>query len=224
MDRFRTVSHAVPSILQRAANVAAALTVLLLIPIQTFAQPTSKNRLSAPPLQLGSKLYDPEKQDSYKRYWSGQRGKVQRLEDCSWLVTYRKRIYDLSPLTRTGLNRPLDGDVRTILRRVPSAAKHLTQISRNTKEAEVQTALATLGLTAFLVTQIFKGNTDERGRKSDTYMAISLMSALLFVRSAYAGWQLKRNSKEELAAAIDSFNAQSPAPIIPYDGGYEGEF
>lgn len=183
------------------------------------AQPQSQQRISGVelPLNWGTNLEDPDAEtDPYRRYWSEKRARVQQLESCSWMVRYRNRTYDLSPLTRKGLDRPLEGDMRTILRRVPAAAGHLEQIEKNVAAADVHTALATVGLTAFIVTRIFQGNAGERGRKSDKYIALSLSSGLLFLRSAYAGWQLKKDTKEELAAAIEAFNAKSPDPIVPH--------
>ena len=55
---------------------------------------------------------------------------LDKLGDCNWQVTYRGRIYDLGPLTRESLSRPVENDIRYALQRVPEAAESLREIDR----------------------------------------------------------------------------------------------
>lgn len=159
-----------------------------------------------------------EATNPYLAYKQKRRVEIKEMETCSWLVTYRKRIYDLTPLTRKGLERPLEGDMHTVLRRVPESEEHLEKISKNTRDAKVHTAIATFALATLLVTRIVQSGNPERGKQPE-YMALNLGAGLLFLRAVYAGYELKQDTKQELVQAVQEFNNVSQDPILPYEGG-----
>lgn len=154
----------------------------------------------------------------YAKLRERRRVETKELETCSWLVTYRDRVYDLAPLTRKSLDRPLEGDVQSIIRRVPAAAAHLDQVDRNDRDAKVHTAIATAAVLLLVGTRIAQGGSKTKA-ESPAYMALNIGSVLLFARAAYAGWELKQESKREVARAVQEFNTVSEDPMEPYQGG-----
>lgn len=142
---------------------------------------------------------------------------AKELENCSWLVTYKDRIYDLSPLTRKSLDRPLEGDISSVVRRSPRAEFHLNNVEKNISAAKVHTAIATTALLGLIGARIAQANS-KNGNKPK-YLMLNIGAVLLFARAAYAGFELKQESKQEVAKAIQEFNSASEDPILPYDKG-----
>ena len=192
---------------------SALLLFLFAVPGESRAQVLLESQLEKNEKEKSKTPVNP-----YLAYKQKRRVEIKELETCSWLVTYRKRVYDLSPLSRKGLERPLEGDMHTILRRVPGAENHLDQITRNNRDARVHTSIATFAIASLLVTRIVQGNSSSKG-KSPKYMALNIGSVLLFLRAAYAGFELKQDTKEELVEAVQEFNNVSEDPILPYEGG-----
>lgn len=184
----------------------------ILLPVSPLAL-AQTNLESSPDKEAEAKAVNP-----YLAYKQKRRVEIKELETCSWLVTYRKRVYDLSPLSRKGLERPLEGDMHTILRRVPAAEKHLNNIARNNRDAKVHTSIATFAIASLIATRIVQGNSPSR-KKAPEYLALNIGSALLFLRAAYAGFELNQATKQELAHAVQEFNNVSEDPILPYEGG-----
>ncbi len=106
--------------------------------------------------------------------------------------------------------------MRTIFRRVPGAAAHIKQIDKNNSEEKVHTAIATIGLGAFLVTRIFQSRTSEASAKSPKYVALNIMTLLVLAKALHAGWSLKRDTNERIALAVEEFNEASPEKIVPH--------
>ncbi len=137
-----------------------------------------------------------------------------RLNDCNWMVNYRGRTYDLSPLTREALSRPIETDIRYALQRVPESAQHLEKMSAKLKEARAHTILASLFVSGFLVGKLIQSQErDEKQRKS--YNVITHATGLFFVGSTVFSWRATRDAKRELVNAVDAFNANSPHKIEP---------
>lgn len=178
--------------------------------------------LTSPSLLLESSDREAAKKkrpsDPYSALRERRRLETRELESCSWLITYRNRVYDLSPLTRKGLDRPLEGDVQSIIRKVPAAAAHLDQVDRNDRESKVHTGIATGAILLLVGTRIAMTSSKAKADPGP-YLALNIASVLLFARAAYAGWELKQASKREVAEAIQEFNAVSEDPIQPYRGG-----
>lgn len=175
------------------------------------------NSASAQYLEKKAEEKENQVANPYLAYRQKRRVEAKELETCSWLVSYRHRIYDLSPLSRKGLDRPLEGDLHSILRRVPEANASLEKIDRNNRDAKVHTALASFAIVTFLGTRIAQG-ANEKNRRSDAYLAINIGAGLLFLRSIYAGFELRKSTREELVRAVQEFNKVSEDPILPYEG------
>lgn len=141
---------------------------------------------------------------------------AQKYEQCSWLVSYRGRTYDLAPLTRETLARPIEGDIRSLLSRVPAAADHLSQVTSASRAAKVQAIIASAALGVFLGTRIARSGSkkdDESARLGLDIAAI--VSGLFFAKGLHASYQATLTAREELALAVEAFNAGSPHPIQP---------
>lgn len=141
---------------------------------------------------------------------------LEKYEQCSWLVTYRGRTYDLAPLTREVLARPLEGDIRALMNRVPAAAEHLSLVNRNTKAAKTQAILASAALGFFVGTRIGRANAKDKDEEMRRGWDIgSIVSGLFFLKGIHASFAATSAAKEELAEAVEAFNAASPYPIQP---------
>jgi hypothetical protein len=141
------------------------------------------------------------------------------LEQCNWLVTYKNRTYDLSPLTREGLSRPLEGDIRSVLQRVPSAEAHLQMVDKNVRDAKFYTKIATFGIAAFAASRLIRSNLkpwDSQGRQGVDVLAV--VSALIFLKSTTESSRASDDTKTELNSAIDEFNQNSDQQILPEKG------
>lgn len=143
-------------------------------------------------------------------------------EQCNWLVNYRNHTYDLTPLTRTGLNRPIESDLRPVLERVPRAAEKLQLVTDLSKEAKAHSIIGSAAITIFIGNRLI--NYTARRAKDDSRLemdVISLVSGLIFFKATYDSWRATSASKEELAEAIDIFNEKSPYKITPANKGAE---
>lgn len=136
------------------------------------------------------------------------------LNDCNWLVTYRGRTYDLAPLTREALARPIETDLRYALQRVPESEAHLNKMSAKLKEARTHTILASVFITGFLATYLLRSrqkNDDRRG----AYDPLLGATGGFFVAATFFSWKATRDAKSELVSAVDAFNSVSPNKIEP---------
>jgi hypothetical protein len=140
----------------------------------------------------------------------------QKYEQCSWLVTYRGRTYDLAPLTKEVLARPLEGDIRALMSRVPAAADHLAKVNRNSKAAKTQAIIASAALGIFVGARIGRKNAANASSEIKMSWDVgSIVSGLFFLKGLHASFTATRDAKEELANAVEAFNAASPYPIQP---------
>lgn len=144
------------------------------------------------------------------------------LGDCNWQVTYRGRQYDLSPLTREALSRPIENDIRFAIQRVPGANARLETMTGLLRNARAHTIIATIFLGAFAALKVLESNQDNASKREDLKVA-SFASAGFFLGATYFSWKSTREAKEELVRAVDDFNAHSPHKIQPLStsGGLE---
>jgi hypothetical protein len=142
------------------------------------------------------------------------------LGDCNWQVTYRGRQYDLSPLTREALSRPIENDIRFAIQRVPEANARLDTMTSLLREARAHTIIATAFLGAFALLKVLESNQDNKSRRED-YQTASLASAGFFLGATYFSWKTTRDAKQELVHAVADFNAKSPHKIVPANQGIE---
>ena len=144
----------------------------------------------------------------------------QELGDCNWQVTYRGRQYDLSPLTREALSRPIENDIRFAIQRVPEANARLETMTGLLRNARAHTIIATIFLGAFAALKVLESNQDNKDKRDDLRIA-SFASAGFFLGATYFSWKSTREAKEELVRAVDDFNARSPHKIQPANQGIE---
>lgn len=142
---------------------------------------------------------------------------VEKLGDCLWKVSYRGRIYDLSPLMRESLSRPLDNDLRYVLERVPQSNERLNALNESLHSAKTYTILASVFITAAIVTKILEGRL-QSDHARPTYRIIEGSTGALFLTSAILSWRSTSHAKQELVNAVDEFNARSPYKIEPASG------
>jgi hypothetical protein len=139
---------------------------------------------------------------------------AEELGDCNWVVTYRGRTYDLAPITREALARPIETDLRYALQRVPEANAHLKTMASLQKDARAHTILASLFLSGFLVTRLLKSRDTDTGRARE-YNIISGATGAFFFGAAFSSWRATSEAKQELVKAVDAFNEKSPHKIEP---------
>ncbi len=139
---------------------------------------------------------------------------VKSLNDCNWFVTYRGRTYDLAPLTREALSRPIDDDIRYALQRVPEAGMHLTSMDQNLKDARAHTMLGSAFATGFLLSRVLKAG-EKNPAKFDDYNVASIATAAFFVAATLFSWRATSNAKSELVQAVEAFNEKSPDKVEP---------
>ena len=144
---------------------------------------------------------------------------LDRLNDCNWIVTYRGRTYDLAPLTREALARPLETDIRYALQRVPEANDHLNQMSTNLRSARAHSKIASIFLAGVIAAQLLKGNKDKDSDRSRTLNIISFGAGAFSVAGFLSSWKATREAKSELVQAVHSFNEKSPSKIEPSTSG-----
>ncbi|RZA09183.1 MAG: hypothetical protein EOP11_02495 [Proteobacteria bacterium] len=142
-----------------------------------------------------------------------------RLNDCNWIVTYRGRTYDLAPLTREALARPIESDIRYALQRVPEANDHLDKMSKRLRDARAHSVIASVFLAGVLATQLLKGGAPIDSDKRNTFSIISYGSGVFSIAGFVASWKATRDAKRELVSAVDSFNEKSAYKIEPSTSG-----
>ncbi|MCO5142788.1 MAG: hypothetical protein M9962_06835 [Oligoflexia bacterium] len=138
------------------------------------------------------------------------------LSDCNWLVTYKGKTYDLAPLTRAALSRPIDTDLRYILERVPESNKHLKQVDYKLKEAKFHTFMASIFISGFLVSRILQSRQKSENNRRD-YDVPNYATAGLFLASAVSSWKATSRAKKELFLSVEEFNRVSKTKILPHD-------
>lgn len=140
------------------------------------------------------------------------------LNDCNWMVTYRGRTYDLAPLTREALSRPMESDVRYAIQRVPEADAHLRTMSRHLKDARAHTILASLFVSGLVLSRVLQSGEKNVERKREQNL-VSAAAGTFFVAAAAFSWKSTRDAKIELVNAVDAFNRESPHKIEPAPAG-----
>jgi len=141
-----------------------------------------------------------------------------KLGDCNWQVSYRGRLYDLTPLTREALSRPIENDIRFAIQRVPAANERLLSMTAKQRDARAHTIIASVFLSALLVTKLLESKVTRQDEKDD-YRAASYAAGSFFLAATLFSWNSTRESKRELVRAVESFNASSPAKILPASEG-----
>ena len=144
---------------------------------------------------------------------------MDQLNECNWIVTYRGRTYDLAPLTREALARPIESDIRYALERVPEASDHLRRMAARSADAKAHSVIASIflgGLVAFRLARSGEANTDKR---SDFNQITTITGALFIAAGFFQSWRATSDAKDELVKAVDAFNEKSPYKIQPADGG-----
>jgi len=136
------------------------------------------------------------------------------FQDCNWLVSYRGKTYDLAPLTREALARPIDTDLRFALRKVPASADHLDVMSNKIRDAKAHTILGSIFATGFLVAKILEANQTNADRRAELKQ-ISFFSAAFFLGATYQGYRATSAADSELESALEEFNKKSPHKINP---------
>jgi hypothetical protein len=143
---------------------------------------------------------------------------LDRLGECQWRVTYRGRIYDLSPLTRESLSRPIENDIRYAMQRVPEANEHLEAMTKELRNARSHTMLASFFIGALLVTRILESKVTNDNIKDD-YKIATVASGGFFLAATLFSFRSSKAAKEELVHAVEEFNAHSPHKIEPAVSG-----
>ncbi|NUM87784.1 MAG: hypothetical protein HUU37_01135 [Bdellovibrionales bacterium] len=142
--------------------------------------------------------------------------KLYNYESCNWLVTYRGNTYDLAPLTRESLSRPVEGDLRAVLERVPEAEEHLKNSSREVRAAKFHSVLGTTAVMLAVGSRLAYENSKSLSRDTrQSLNIVSIASVLFFLKATHAAFESTRESREELAAAVNAFNEKSPHRIEP---------
>lgn len=142
-------------------------------------------------------------------------------ERCDWLVTYRSRTYDLAPLTKGSLSRPIDGDIRAVIRRVPEAGAHLDEVERSARLGRTHSIIGSGGITTLLLSRIFRADPklDDNPSKRKTIDLIGLAGLLIFVKSTLDSSYHAERARSELVEAVRVFNDTSSYKIAPYEEG-----
>jgi hypothetical protein len=144
---------------------------------------------------------------------------LDRLNDCNWIVTYRGRTYDLAPLTREALARPLETDIRYALQRVPEANEHLDAMGTSLRNARAHSKIASVFLAGLLAAQLLKGGAEKHSDRARTFSIISIGSGAFSLAGFLSSWKATRDAKRELVQAVTSFNEKSPYKIEPSTSG-----
>ncbi len=154
------------------------------------------------------------------------------FEDCNWLVTYRNRTYDLTPLTRVGLSRPIESDLRPVLERVSESADTLRVVSEHARNAKAHSIIGSAAISLVLIDRVLHAsvknfsddaiNMSMRGFRLNVDV-FALVSSMIFLKATYESWHETKASKAELVNAINYFNEKSPYPIEPAKGANDAE-
>lgn len=141
-----------------------------------------------------------------------------RLGDCNWQVSYRGRHYDLTPLTREALSRPIENDIRYAIQRVPEANARLENMTSKQRNARTYTIIASVLFTALIATHIL-----ENEKNKPTFRPAQYVEGGLFLGATFLSWNSTRSAKRELVHAVEDFNANSPHKIEPVSGAKSPE-
>ncbi len=139
---------------------------------------------------------------------------LDRLGDCQWKVTYRGRTYDLAPLTREALSRPIENDIRYALQRVPSANEHLEAMSGKLRSARTYTILASFFIGTAIVSRLLYSRNNHEDTK-DALRIATAASGGLFLTATLFSWHNTSRAKKELVNAVQEFNEHSAYKIEP---------
>ncbi|MGZ3660656.1 MAG: hypothetical protein ACXVCK_11200 [Bdellovibrionota bacterium] len=142
---------------------------------------------------------------------------AEKLGDCNWQVSYRGRIYDLSPLTRESLSRPIENDIRFALERVPEAASRLNEMSRHFRDAKTETILASLFISGLVVAKLLEGRSKNDNDRLNYHIAEAATGGF-FLTATFYSWRSSVQAKQELVNAVEEFNAHSAYKIEPASG------
>jgi hypothetical protein len=136
------------------------------------------------------------------------------LRDCNWIVSYRGRTYDLAPLTREALARPIETDIRHALQRVPESNEHLNRMSARLKDARAHTILASVFISGLIASRIMQSREKNPERRRE-YDYVTGAAGGFFLAATAFSWRATREAKGELVQAVDAFNRASPHKIVP---------
>jgi hypothetical protein len=142
---------------------------------------------------------------------------LDQLNDCNWLVNYRGRTYDLAPLTREALARPIETDIRYALQRVPEANAHLTSMSGHLRDARAHTIFASVFLSGFILSRVLRSSQKNRDSRAEFDIS-SAATGAFFLGATMFSWKSTRAAKHELVSAVAAFNESSPYKIEPAMG------
>lgn len=139
---------------------------------------------------------------------------LDKLGDCNWQVSYRGRLYDLSPLTRESLTRPIENDIRYALERVPEANERLQAMSQHFRDAKNQTVIASIFIGALVIAKLLEGRVKNDGDRLNYHVAEGAAGGF-FLTETFFSWRSNVAAKQELVNAVDEFNAHSLYKIEP---------
>ena len=142
---------------------------------------------------------------------------LDKLGDCNWQVSYRGRLYDLSPLTRESLARPIENDIRYALERVPEASDRLRAMSQHFRDAKNQTVIASIFIGALVIAKLLEGRVKNDGDRLNYHVAEGAAGGF-FLTETFFSWRSSVAAKQELVNAVDEFNAHSIYKIEPANG------
>jgi len=137
-----------------------------------------------------------------------------QLNDCNWIVTYRGQTYDLAPLTREALARPIETDLRYALQRVPQSNEHLNRMSTRQRDAKAHTILASVFMSGLLVSRLLESREKSPEKRAEIDL-ISIVTGTFFLGATAFSWKATNDAKSELIKAVDAFNEHSPYKIVP---------
>ena len=143
---------------------------------------------------------------------------LQDLNDCNWMVTYRGKTYDLAPLTREALARPIETDLRFALQRVPQSAAHLEAMSARQRDAKAHTILASAFVSGLVVSRLLHSREKNVEKKAEIDL-ISVFTGVFFLGATASSWRATTQAKSELIKAVEAFNENSPHKIQPSSAG-----
>jgi len=130
------------------------------------------------------------------------------------MVTYRGKTYDLAPLTREALARPIETDLRFALQRVPQSQAHLEQMSARQRDAKAHTILASVFVSGLLVSRLVHSREKNVEKRAEIDL-ISLFTGVFFLGATASSWRATTEAKSELIKAVEAFNENSPHKILP---------
>lgn len=141
------------------------------------------------------------------------------LGDCKWKVTYRGRNYDLSPLLRESLLRPMESDIRYALNRVPASAEHLEKMTANLRSARTKTIFGSVAAGLFVVAWIIHGNKSITGDVHTVANRSMYATGAIALTSGILSWIDTHSAKKELVSAVQEFNNHSNFKMEPASTG-----